>query len=45
MPDEKDDTTAGLRVIRRTNARVGVSAIRSQSWVSRDPEKRRRVEV
>ena len=45
MLDENHDTTAGVRVIRRRNARVGVSAIKSQSEISRNPERRIQVEV
>ena len=39
--DENDDATASVRVIGRKNARPGVSAIRSQTKESRNPERRR----
>ena len=45
MPDENDDVTAGVQVIRRKNARPGVNAISSQSRVSRHSNRVRRVEI
>ena len=45
MHDKNGDAIARLRAIERQNARAGVSAIRLQSIVSRDPEKRIRVKV
>ena len=41
LPDENDNAAAGVRVIRRKNARPGVGAIRTQSRESRNPEKGR----
>ena len=40
LPDENDDA-AGVRGITRENARPGVSAIRTHSRESRDPERER----
>ena len=42
MPDENDDANASVRVIWRKNARPRVSAIRSQSRVSRHSVEERR---
>ena len=41
MSDENDNAAAGVRGIRRENARPGVGAIRTQSRESRNPERGR----
>ena len=41
LPDENDDITACVRVIRSEDVRPGVSAVRSQSRVSRYLERGR----
>ena len=45
MPDENDNAAAGVRGIRRENARPGVGAIRTQSKEFRNPERGRRVKI
>ena len=45
LPDENDDAITGVWIIRRKNAKPGVSTIGSQSSVFRDPERGRRGEV
>ena len=45
LPDKNNDITPEVQVIRRSSATPELSAIRWHSRVSRDPKRRRRVEV